>query len=125
MGRQSIPYDPYPGPGVVAVKLEWAGDHFGPGTAGNTGANYNQNGYTLTAASLGMSGFERVDLGYSISQNYFARAYYPANSSNASETRASTAANVTVTWYYAANSVQVANNTDLSGECVKMYALGI
>jgi hypothetical protein len=124
MGRQSIPYDPYPGT-VFPTKLQWLGDHFGPGAAGNTGNNYNQNGYNLNASALGMSGFERVDLGYSESQNYYARAYYPNNTSNASEIRASTPSSVTVVWYYAANSVQVANNTDLSGECVKMMALGI
>lgn len=126
MARQSVPYDQYPLSGFGGSKIGWAGDHFGPGTAGNTGANYNQNGYNLNASSLGFpGGFEKIDLGYSKSQNYYARAYYPNNTSNASETRAVQPSYVIVTWYYAANSVQVANNTDLSGECIVMWALGI
>ena len=124
MARQSVPYGQYPLNAGFSTKITWAGDHFGPGAAGNTGNNYNQNGYTINASSLGLSNFERVDLGYSLSQNYFARAYYPNNTANASETQAVPPTSVTVTWYYAANSVQVANNTDLSAECVKMLVIG-
>lgn len=126
MGRQSVPCDQYPAPGTPAIKNWWVGDHFGPGNAGGS-ANYNQNGYNLNASALGINGFEVVDgFGTSQSGNYIARRFYPAISgnSNVQETRGATFPYVTIEWFYAANNIQVANNTDLSAEVVRAWAFG-
>lgn len=123
MSRQSIPCDQYPGP-TWPVKEQWVGDHFGPGASANTG-NYATGGYNLSSSALGFpGGFEWVQMSYAQSGNYFARALYPANSGN-TESRAVTFANVNIQWFYANNSAQVANNTDLSAECVRLLAIGI
>lgn len=116
---QSIPYDGYPQP--VGAKREWFGDHLGPGT--NAG-NYQAGGYNMTASGLGVSSLEFVSFSpLSQSGNYFARANYPVVSGNA-ESRAPGFAYVIVKWYTAANSVEVANNTNLNAECVQLSARG-
>ena len=116
---QSIPYAGYPASGARAVKIEWSGDHVGAN-------NYQAGGYNLTAISLGMSRIETASFSSrSNSSNYFALAFYSANSSANNETSAVPQNSVTVKWYTAANSVEVANNTNLSAEIVKLTAVGI
>ncbi len=123
MSRQSIPCDQYPG-STLPAKIQWVGDHFGPGANANTG-NYTTGGYNLNSSAIGFTGIEFVQTGsYSESANYFARIFYPNVSGN-TETRAATFASVNVKWYYAANSNEVANNTDLSAEVVRVFANGI
>jgi hypothetical protein len=117
MANQNIPYDGYPAPGGRAVKIEWAGDHFGP-------ANYQQGGYNENASYLGMSRIETA--GFSAlaqSGNFYAKAIYPAISGN-NETRAPTFPYITVKWY-AANNTEVANNTNLSAEVSQLSVTGI
>lgn len=117
MARQSIPYDGYPAGGARAVKLEWAGDHFGSN-------NYQAGGYNLNATDLGMSRIEVA--GFSAiaqSNNYYARAQYPAIS-GAAEQRAPTFPYVKVVWF-AANGTEVANNSNLSAEVAQLSAVGI
>jgi hypothetical protein len=113
-----IPFDGYPAPGARAVKIENLGDLIGP-------ANYQAGGYNINAPSLGMSRIERA-AGSSFTQsgNYIAKFFYPAISSS-NENRAPTFPYVTVKWYYAANSVEVANNTNLGAEVSQYEFTGI
>ena len=118
MARQSIPFDGFPAPAAAAIKIDWRGDHFGP-------ANYQIGGYNLNASSLGMSRVEIVGVSArSQTGNYFALAFYPANSGN-NETQAIPPTYVTLKWYTAANSVEVANNTNLNAEVVQLSAIGL
>lgn len=112
-----IPYDGYPAPGALAVKIPWKGDYVGP-------ANYQQGGYNMNATAFGMSRFEDASFGpLTQSQNYYAKAYYPAASSN-SETRAIPPSYMIVKWYFA-NGTEVANNSNLSAEISYFGAIGI
>jgi len=102
-------------------RLWWVGDLFGNN-------NYQQGGDTLRATDLGMTGLEWVDIiagGMSVSQNYFVQVFMPANSANVNEAQASAANNVTLKWFYSANSNQVANNANLSLEAVRLLAIGV
>src|SRR5271166_66537 len=118
---KSIPYGQYASPRVLADKIAWCGPHFGPGSGAG---NYQQNGYSITAASLGMSRIEWAETSYlSQSQNYYARVLYPAND-NSNELQAVPPSAVTMQWFYAANYAQVANNTNLLGECVQLFVIG-
>jgi hypothetical protein len=119
---QSVPYPGYPGDGASAIRVEWRGDHFGPGP---TQGNYQQGGYNLNAAGLGMSTIEAAWFSQrSQSGNYFAYSLYPANS-NIAELQATPQNHVTVKWYYAANSVEVANNTNLNAEAMFLEVIGL
>ena len=117
MANQSIPYDGYPAPAARAIRNDWSGDHFGP-------ANYQVGGYNLNATALGMNRIEEARFAYRAqSSNYYAAAFYPANSGN-NETRAIPPGYVTVKWY-AANATEVANNTNLSADVSHLSAVGI
>jgi hypothetical protein len=116
--KQNVACDAYPSPGAMAVKIPWIGDHFGP-------QNYQANGYSLTAFALGMSGFEWVEFtASSNSGNYLVSGILPGGAGN-TEFRAVTYPYVTVQWFYAANGNQVANNTNLSAEQIRLFAIGI
>jgi hypothetical protein len=118
MANQSIPFSGYPAPGAESTRIQWKGDHWGA-------ANYQQGGYNLNASALGMSNIEVAATSkLSQSGNYYANVLYPANSGN-NELRAIPPTYVTVKWYYAANSVEVANNTNLSAEVSLLTASGI
>jgi hypothetical protein len=119
MARQSIPFDGFPAPAGTTVKNDWRGVHFGP-------SNYQAGGYNLNASALGINGFEFVNTS-PFSQNngtYFTRLYWPLSTGN-NDNRAVPPSYVTAKWYYAANSVEVANNTNLSAEAVQLWASGI
>ena len=119
---QSVPYDGYPAAGARSIRYDWAGDHFGPGP---TQGNYQQGGYNLNATALGLNRIEEIRFAFrSQTQNYYAVAMYPANASNIAEGRAIPAPSVTVLWY-AANGTEVANNTNLNGEVIRMFAQGL
>jgi|HubBroStandDraft_5_1064220.scaffolds.fasta_scaffold04977_6 hypothetical protein len=119
---KSVPFAQYASPRALVDKIPWIGDHFGPGVGAG---NYQQNGYVITPQSLGMSRIEWVEFSaFSQSGNYYARAIYPATSNKSESTPAPGFNSVTVEWFYAANNVQVANNTTLDGECVQMFAIG-
>lgn len=118
MTQGAVPLPGYPSGAAFAAKEGWVGDFFGSN-------NYQLGGYNLNASSLGMSGFEWVNVSaLTQSGTYFPRINYPAKSGNA-EIQAPAFPYVVVKWYYAANSVEVANNTNLSGEVAQMFALGI
>lgn len=118
---QSVPYDGYPAPGAAAIRVDWAGDHFGPGPSQG---NYQAGGYNLNASALGMSRIERIDFSARAqSANYYALAFYPA-ASNIAEQRAIPPSYVTVKWY-AANGTEVGNNTSLIAEVSTMTARGL
>ena len=116
MARAIIPYDGYPAPD--GAKLKSAGDFFGSN-------NYQAGGYSVTAAAFGMYG--RVEyLSFAPltqSANYYARWQPTANSSNATEQRATAYNSVTVKWY-AANGTEVANNSNLSLEVIPYQVWG-
>lgn len=115
-------------PTAIGNKLKWFGDHVGP-------SNYQQPGETVVPNAFGFPGFVE-DVGgsfggYSQSNNYFVRGVWPANAtSNVNEQFAptyfqNTANNsLSLQWFYAANSVQVSNNTNLAAEIVKVTAWG-
>lgn len=106
---QVKPYATYPQP-FGARNVE-AGDYVGP-------ANYQQPGDVLQASQFGWGCFDRAEAGFfSYSGNFFVRVVYPAG-------RSGPGANVTLQWYNAANSVQVANNSNLSGETAQLMAWG-
>lgn len=113
---QTVAFDGYPMP--QAEKRIWIGDIFGP-------LSYTTGGYPFQSKSVGMVGVEWADFaGGSNSGNYYVSANYPGGSGNM-EYRAVTARNLTVQWYYAANSVEVANGTDLSAEQTRALVWGI
>jgi hypothetical protein len=96
------------------------GDYFGNN-------NYQQGGDKTYASDWGLSGIEHfgVQSGRSASGTYSVVVYPPANSSNANESVASTYNNVTLKWLYAANGVEVANNTNLSAESLRVFVIGV
>jgi hypothetical protein len=114
-----------PLPGYTSARpkagLEWCGDYQG-------NANYQQGGDKLFATDLGMAGIETINFGFggnSVSQTYIAKAFQPANSANANEGYAAAYNNISIKWFYAANSVEVANNSNLSGEFIRFHVDGV
>ena len=109
----------------------WRGDFFGS-------SNYQQGGEVQTPQPYGFAGLEAINFdgtAFAASNNYFARVAYPANSFNNTEFQATTfgqsasSANNTnapvIKWFIASNSAEVANNTNLSAEVVRITAYGI
>jgi len=119
MAKGFIPCAGYPGTGARAIRIEATGD-----LVGNN--NYQVGGYNLTATQFGLSGFESVGVSArTYSLNYYAQILYNNNSANNAELQAPVFQTALVKWYYAANSVEVANNTDLSAEICRVTAIGI
>lgn len=120
---KSIAYDGAAGPGTSAIKNQWRGTHFGPGSADN---NYQAGGYNLTAASLGLSSFENVGFAARSQNNgtYYAVPFPPLTDANANGVRAVPPTYVTVKWYISANGAEVSNNTNLGNEAIGLTALG-
>jgi hypothetical protein len=115
-----IPVQGYPFSGSVK-RQQWLGD-----LTGNN--NYQQAGDVIYARDFGMGGFETFNTefgGYSNSGTYFVRASPATTASNYAETFAPVYNNVTVHWYYAANSAEVANNANMSAEVVRISARGV
>ena len=110
-----VPYDGYPQ--AAGAKLESSGDFFGT-------ANYQAGGYNITPGPFGFTRFEHITFSQSQSNNYYARARFPANSSVNTELRSTGAATATVLWY-AANGTEAANNANLATEALQFYARGI
>lgn len=110
-----VPYDGYPQP--VGAKRECLGDLFGT-------ANYQAGGYNINCTAFGFTRFEHLVLGTSQSNNYQARAHFPANTSTANENRA-VGNNNFVICVYAANGTEAANNANLSAEIFQFSARGI
>jgi hypothetical protein len=48
-----------------------------------------------------------------------------AGASGNTEQRARVFPSITMQWYYANNGNEVANNTNLSAECIRLFAIGI
>jgi len=121
MSLNKIPLPGYscakPKPGYT-----WAGDLFGNN-------NYQAGGDTIYATDVGLSGIETVNFtfgGNSSSGTYVAKAHQSNNNySNANEGFASAFSKVTIQWYYAANSVEVANNTNLNADSVRVEFNGV
>ena len=110
------------GPAQAAIRLYWAGDLFGnnnyQGGANNTGDLYS-------ASQFGMAGVEFVNVNdRTLSSTYVPAAIFPANSSNSNEGVAPTPQNFYLRWF-AANGTEVANNTNLAAEIVKVQIWGV
>ena len=120
MALNKIPVQGYPFSGSIKRQV-WLGD-----LTGNN--NYQQAGDVIYARDFGMAGFEVFGMpfgGYSNSGTYFARAFPPTTASNYTETFAPVYNNVTLHWYYAANSVEVANNANMAAEVVRLDLRGV
>lgn len=119
----NIPYQGYPAPGASAIRNEWRGRRVGP-------SNYQQGGFNINASELGMTNIETLGFGSSTDGNngnvgtYMAKASFPLNTANTSQ-NAVPPTYAVVRYYYTANSVEVANNTDLSGTVTLMTATGL
>lgn len=107
------------------------GDFFGSN-------NYQQGGEVQVPGTYGFQGIEAIQFdgtAYSVSNNYFARVSYPANSFNSAEQLApafgqtASAANNTnapvIKWFIASNNAEVANNTNLAAEVVRATFWGV
>jgi hypothetical protein len=105
------------GPSAAATKIFVTGDIFGNN-------NYQQTGDSYTASQFGLAGVERFSAGKTNSGNYSVNFLPPANSSSANETVAPTPQNFTAHWY-GANGTEVANNTNLAAEVVRIEIWGI
>jgi hypothetical protein len=119
MALLKIPMPGYLNPGSLK-RLWWIGD-----CTGN--ANYQQNGDTFYATDFGMAGFETASPefgGFTASNNYYVKVKAPTTM-NSNEVVAPAYNNITLVWYYAANNVQVANNTNLSIEIFRFSARGV
>jgi hypothetical protein len=126
------PLPSYPTSAWGATKVN-RGDFFGS-------SNYQQGGEVISPQAFGFTGVERFtvelssnnnnDRSYSYTGNYFGVTQYPANLSTANEqyapVYAGTASNnqIVVRWFYAANSVEVANNTNLAAEALPVTVFG-
>ena len=94
----------------------WVGDHFGP-------ASYATGGETFAAQDLGWGGFDavlscnfgRIQL-FSISRNYTVAIVLPVTAKGAVRS-------VTIVWFNIFGP-EVGAGTDLSGEAVRLFALG-
>ena len=128
-----IPLPGYPTAAWGQTKV-WRGDHVGP-------ANYATGGEIPVPGAFGFpGGIEEIGAGfggYSYSNNYYVKMFppvaagntfnvnesfapvWPANASNANNTN-----QIQIVWYYAANNVQVAANTTLAAEGVRITAYG-
>ena|SRR5271165_80849 len=122
--NQKIALPGYMSPVGYSRKIAWAGDMFGSN-------NYQAGGYNENANSgFGMSAFEKFGIdfgGINIGGTfgtYIAKSK-PGNISSNTEAQAPTFQYVTVQWFYAANNVEVANNTDLSAQGVRVDARGV
>lgn len=114
---------PLPGYGSSNPKpgLRWAGDYFGNN-------NYQQGGDKSYATDYGMVGIEEINFtfgGVSSSGTYTAKATAANNSTSINELYAPAYNNVTIKWYYTANSVEVANNTNLNNDSVRLAITGV
>src|SRR6185437_16657406 len=128
MANTYIPLPGYPTAAWGQTRV-WKGDHIGP-------ALYVAGGEYPTPAAFGFpGGIESVGgefSGNAYSGNYYVRAVAPANSFSASEQRApafgATASNanntnaIALKWFYTANNVEVAANTNLAAEGVRLIA---
>jgi hypothetical protein len=116
--KMNIPCDGYPASAALAVKQEYIGDHFGSNS-------YQIGGYPINCNDVGLNGFEWVAFtGGSNTGNYTTSAVLAGASGN-TEQRARVFPSITMQWYYANNGNEVANNTNLSAECIRLFAIGI
>lgn len=115
----------YTSPVGYSRKLVWAGDVFGSN-------NYQQGGYTDPANGYGMVAFEKYGIdfgGLTIAGatlgTYKVTATPAANIAVAGEGQAPCFTSVVLKWFYAANNAEVANNTDLSAQGVRVDTRGV
>lgn len=126
MAYSNIPVPGYPTRAWGSTRVSKV-DHFGP-------VLYPTGGEVMYPASFGMGGLENVAVdfgGFATSQNYFARAVAPSNSQTATENQAPTwngnnaTSQITLQWFYAANSNAVAANTNLAAEVLRLTVFGV
>lgn len=130
MANAWIPLPNYPTSAWGSTKV-WKGDHTGP-------AAYATGGEIVVPGAFGFQGLEEVGAafsGNSYSTTYYVRMVPPANSFSAAEQQApswgANASNANNTnqiqllWYYQANNAQVAANTNLTAEGVRITVYGV
>jgi len=119
-----VPLPGYPVP--VSNKIENRGDFFGT-------SNYQAGGELIVPATYGMTAIESVQFtNFAFSGNYYAQVIYP-NNPNSTELQATAFQsasnnnnlNVQVKWLIAANNAQVANNTNLAAEGIRVHIVGV
>jgi hypothetical protein len=101
--------------------ITWKGDYFGNN-------NYLAGGDKLYASDLGMVGIEDAHfsfLGIGSNSTYQYKALPPTGSANSNETYAPVYSSITVQAYTAANSTEVANNTNMSTVGARLTVNGI
>ena len=103
---------------ISCKRVYWEGDIFGNN-------NYQTTGDLYTASQFGMAGISFVSPNdRSLSGTYVPAAIFPANSSNSAEANAPAPANFNLHWY-AANGTEVANNSNLGAEVVRVQIWGV
>lgn len=133
MANVNIPLPGYPTAAWGSTKV-WRGDHFGPTAYNNT------TGEILTAAPFfGPGGIESVSPefgGYTFSNNYYVKAFLPNNTAPVNTEQYASAFGVSnananannmpqLVWYIASNNAQVAANTNLAAEVVRLSVTGV
>jgi len=106
------------GTGTVVLR-SWIGDFFGSN-------NYQAGGNNVNAGDFGMSAMAFTEImGHSFSGTYDLRLIPATNASNLNESMAAYFQTLTAKCYYSANSVEVANNTNLSAEAFRIHVRGL
>jgi hypothetical protein len=123
--QSKIPLPGYPSTVGFFQKLIFAGDHFGSN-------NYQAGGYTSNAADWGLSGIESFGMAFgginiagAATGTYTVRVKPSSNNSSNNATFASCFTAIQIQWYTTSNNAEVANGTDLSGQCVRVDVRGV
>ena len=116
MSDTLLPCYEAPGPGSRKTAVI---QHAGP-------KPYLTGGETFDAQHLGWGVFDALmaagrSFNSSGTGTYEVKVHYPVGQAASGATGSG---NATLKWYTAANSTEVGNNTDLSAEYVRLYALG-
>ena len=133
MANVNIPVYGYPTAAWGQTKV-WRGDHFGPTAYNNT------TGEIVTPTPFTLNGIETVGAefgGFTYSNNYYVKMFLPNNITPSSSEYASPVFGVTlgnnanannmpqIQWFYAANNNQVAANTNLAAEAIRLVVYGV
>src|SRR2546429_393093 len=87
-------------------------------------ASYPTGGQTVNATDLGVGGMDYMDVGtYSYSGTYKCTVQ-PLPTSAAPSKQKPAIKSFKILWYVVATNAEVANTTDLSGEIVRLIAIG-
>lgn len=110
---------PLPGyENIFGTKKAFVGEMAGPDA-------YAAGGAELRASTLGWGGFDAVQVvGLSYSGTYYCYVQYLPVDAAPSDRKDAVPA-VSILWYVRATGAQVADEVDLSGEIIRLFALGV